>query len=96
MAEKLAGKTHREPLFRRHLDHAPEKVLTVGGHKVGDVEHASLDLLQELPQVVVVEGKGPDEEGVQDDAAGPHVGPGAVVTFSLQRKVGRRQFGAMV
>ena len=48
----LAGKgggiipwlSYREPLFRVHLDHPPEQVLTVGRHEVGDVELASLHL----------------------------------------------------
>ena len=40
----LAGSSYREPLFRVHLDHPPEQVLTVGRHEVGDVELASLHL----------------------------------------------------
>ena len=51
---------------------------------MGDVEVTPLDLFQELPQVVVVEGEGADEEGVEDDPAGPHVRSPAVVLLALK------------
>ena len=45
-------------------------------------------LLQQLTEVVIVEGEGADQEGVQDDAAGPHVGPGPVILLTLQQPGG--------
>ena len=45
-------------------------------------------LLQQLAEVVIVEGEGADQEGVQDDAAGPHVGPGPVILLTLQHPEG--------
>ena len=45
-------------------------------------------LLQQLAEVVIVEGEGADQEGVQDDAAGPHVGPGPVILLTLQQPEG--------
>ena len=45
-------------------------------------------LLEQLAEVVIVEGEGSDQEGVQDDAAGPHVGPGPVILLTLQHPEG--------
>lgn len=39
----------------------------------------SLDLLEQLPEVIIVEGQSADEQRVEDDPAGPDVGPPAVV-----------------
>lgn len=47
-----------EPLAGVHFDHPPQEVLTVWGDEVRHVEDAQLHLLQEVPQVVVVEGEG--------------------------------------
>lgn len=49
------GNTHGYALGGRHLDHGAQELLTLRGHEVGNVEHAALHLLQELPEVVVVE-----------------------------------------
>lgn len=51
--------THREAPGRVHLDHAAQQALAVGRDKVRHMEHAPLHLLQQLPQVVVVEGQSP-------------------------------------
>lgn len=50
-----------------------------------DVEHAPLHLLQQLPEVVVVEGESTNQEGVQDDPARPHVGASSVVLLALPK-----------
>ena len=51
--------THREAPGSVHLNHAAQQALAVGRDEVRHVEHASLHLLQQLPQVVVVEGQRP-------------------------------------
>ena len=51
---------------------------------MGDVELTPLDLLQQLAQIVVVEGQRPHQEGVQYHAAGPDVRAPAVVLFTLK------------
>ena len=58
MGPEVRG-THSEPLGGIHLDHSPQEVLAVGGDEVGHVEDPQLHLLQEVPQVVVVERQGP-------------------------------------
>jgi hypothetical protein len=50
---------------------------------VRDVELPALDLLQQVAEVVVVEGEGAHQQGVQDDATGPDVGLAPVVLFAL-------------
>ena len=50
------------------------------------VESSSLDLLQELSEVVVVKGKGSDQQSVQDHSARPNVSPSTVVTFTLEQQ----------
>lgn len=52
-------RTYREAPRRVHLDHAAQQALAVGRDEVRHVEHAALHLLQQLPQVVVVEGQRP-------------------------------------
>ena len=81
--KKIHTKTHRESLLRVHLDHTLEQALAVGRNKVWDVKHPSFHLLEQLAKVVVVEGQGTDEQRVQDDPAGPHVGAPTVVLFAL-------------
>ena len=51
---------------------------------MGDVELAALDLLQQVPEVVVVEGQGADQQGVQDDPARPDVRLPPVVFLALE------------
>ncbi len=75
--------SHREPLLRVDLYHAPQEVLAIGRDKVRDVELAALDLLQQLPKVVVVEGERAHQQGVQDHPAGPDVRPTTVVLLAL-------------
>lgn len=55
--------THRQAPRRVHLDHAAQQALAVGRDEVRHVEHAPLHLLQQLPQVVVVEGQRPLSAG---------------------------------
>lgn len=55
----LPAGTHREAPRRVHLDHAAQQALAVGRDEVRHVKHAPLHLLQQLPQVVVVEGQRP-------------------------------------
>lgn len=50
--------SHREPLLWVDLDHPPEQGLAVRRDEVGHVEDPALHFLQQLPQVVVVEGQG--------------------------------------
>ncbi len=52
----IAVLPHRESFFRVDLDHAPQQSLAVGD-EMGHVEHSTLHLLQQLPQVIVVEGQ---------------------------------------
>ncbi len=67
-----------------------------------DVELPTLHLLQELPEVVVVEGERAHQQRVQDDPAGPHVRPAAVVLLPadhlragvVRGAAGRLQHGA--
>lgn len=49
---------YRETFRGIHFNHPPQKVLTVGRDKMGHVEHSTLHLLQQLPQVVVIERQG--------------------------------------
>lgn len=73
------------------------------GHKVRDVKDAPLHLLQQLSQVVVVEGQGADEQRVQDHSRGPDVRSPAVVLLApdhfgtgvVGRSTGRLQHGAV-
>lgn len=65
-----AGGTHREAPRRVHLDHAAQQALAVGRDEVRHVEHAPLHLLQQLPQVVVVEGQRPLRAGPRHRGAG--------------------------
>ena len=74
---------YREPLLRVDFYHAPKQVLAVWRHEVRDMEHASLHLLQQLTEVVVVEGQCTHQEGVQDHATRPHVRPPPVVLLPL-------------
>lgn len=50
--------THREPLAGVDLDHPSKKVLTVWRDEVRHVENSQLHFLQQIPQVVIVEGQG--------------------------------------
>lgn len=72
--------THREAPGGVHLDHAAQQALAVGRDEVRHVKHASLHLLQQLPQVVVVEGQRPLPAGDRG-----HLGRGA----QGQRRGGR-------
>ena len=67
---RRCGSTHGEPLGGVHLDHAPQKVLAVGGDEVGHVEDPQLHLLQKVPQVVVVERQGPLGRGGEEEEGG--------------------------
>ena len=82
--------SHREPLLRVDLYHAPQEVLAIGRDKVRDVELAALDLLQQLPKVVVVEGERAHQQGVQDHPAGPDVRPTTVVLLALCAKSSKK------
>jgi len=50
---------------------------------VGDVKDALLHLLEQVAEVVVVEGEGADEQGVEDDATRPDIRLPAVVLLAL-------------
>lgn len=52
-------RTHREAPSRIHLNHATQETLAVWWDKVWHVEHTTLDLLQQLPQVVIVKRQSP-------------------------------------
>ena len=49
--------TDREAFFRVSVDHASEQLLTVVRHEGGNLEPARLHLLQQLPQIVIIERK---------------------------------------
>lgn len=51
--------TDRESFGRVDFDHSPQQVLAVRRDKVRHVEHSQLHLLQQIPQVVVIEGQSP-------------------------------------
>mmetsp|Transcript_19642 Transcript_19642/g.63034 ORF Transcript_19642/g.63034 Transcript_19642/m.63034 type:complete len:223 (+) Transcript_19642:995-1663(+) len=53
--------------------HPGDEVLDLVGHVSGESEDAALDLLEEVWDVLVVEGQGAAQQGVQDDAARPDV-----------------------
>lgn len=59
-------RTHREAPGGIDLDHAAQETLAVRRDEVWHVEHTALDLLQQLPQVVVIEGQSPLWVGGQD------------------------------
>lgn len=50
--------SYRETFRGIHFNHPPQEVLTVRGDKMWHVEHSTLHLLQQLPQVVVIEWQG--------------------------------------
>jgi len=77
--------THREPPVRIHLNHAAQQTLAVRRHKVRYVKDAALDFLQQLAQVVVVEGQRTHQQGVQDDPAGPDIRLAAIVLLTLEK-----------
>lgn len=78
--------TYRESGLGVDVDHASEQALAVGWDEVRDVEGAALHLLQQLAQVVVVEGQRAHQQGVQDDAARPDVRPTAVILLALKQR----------
>lgn len=47
--------TNRQSFSCIHFDHSPQKVLAVRRDKVRHMEHSQLHLLQQIPQVVVIE-----------------------------------------
>lgn len=51
--------TYAEPFFWLHFDHPPQEALAVRGDEVWHVEDPAFHLLQQLAQVVVIEGQGP-------------------------------------
>ena len=51
--------THAEPFLRLHFDHPPQEALAVWRNEVGHVEDAPFHLLQQLAEVVIVEGQSP-------------------------------------
>lgn len=59
-------RTHRETPSCVHLNHAAQETLAVRWDEVWHVEHTALDLLQQLPQVVIIEGQSPLWVGRQD------------------------------
>lgn len=46
---------YREPLGSVHFNHAAQQVLTVRRDEVRHVENSQLHLLQQIPQVVIIE-----------------------------------------
>mmetsp|Transcript_13569 Transcript_13569/g.27760 ORF Transcript_13569/g.27760 Transcript_13569/m.27760 type:complete len:347 (-) Transcript_13569:810-1850(-) len=56
-----------------NLEHPRDEVSSELGEVRGERVHAALDLLEEVGDGLVVEGKRPAEESVEDDAAAPHV-----------------------
>jgi hypothetical protein len=52
-------RTHREAPSCIHLNHATQETLAVWWDKVWHVEHTTLDLLQQLPQVVIIKRQSP-------------------------------------
>lgn len=75
---------YRHSLLRVDFDHSTEQVLAIGRNKMWNMEDPSFDLLQQLAQVVIVEGQRADEQRVQDHPARPHVCPPAIVFFTLR------------
>lgn len=49
---------YRETFRGIHFNHPPQEVLTVRRDKMWHVEHSTFHLLQQLPQVVVIEWQG--------------------------------------
>jgi len=49
------------------------------------VKDAPLDFLQQLAQVVVVEGQRTHQEGVEDDPTGPDIRLAAIVLLALKK-----------
>lgn len=58
-SDPLCARTHRQAPRRIHFDHATQQALAVRRDEVRHVEHSPLHLLQQLPQVVIVEGQRP-------------------------------------
>lgn len=54
--------THAEPFLGLHFDHPPQQALAVWRDEVGHVEDAPFHLLQQLAEVVIVEGQSPLRE----------------------------------
>lgn len=68
-----------DSFHRVHNQHAEDKVSRELAQMGGQRVHARLDLLEQIGDGFVVEGKGSAEEGVEDDAHGPHIDLGAGV-----------------
>lgn len=60
--------SYRQPLGGIHFDHPTEEALAFGGDEVRHVENPQLHLLQQVPQVVVVERQSAlqEEEGTAE------------------------------
>lgn len=81
----VAGMTHREPPVRIDLNHAAQQTLAVRRHKMRYVKDAPFDFLQQLAQVVVVEGQRTHQEGIEDDPTGPDIRLAAIVLLALKK-----------
>ena len=84
---KVCSKTYRESFLRINFYHASEQVLTIGRYKVGYVKVAPFDFFQKLPEIVIVERKGSNQQGIQNHTARPHICPSAIVLLPLEKKV---------
>ena len=80
-------KTYRESFLRINFYHSSEQVLTIGRYKVGYVKVAPLDFFQELSEIVIVERKGSNQQGIQNHTARPHICPSAIVLLPLEKKM---------
>lgn len=76
--------THRQSPIRIHFYHTAQQALAIGWHKVRYVEHAPLHFLQQLSQVVIVEGQSAHQKCVQNDTTRPNVRFPAIVFFTLK------------
>ena len=60
-------------------EHLCNKVCSAGVDVLRHVVLAILDLVKEMRQVIMIEGKSTSEEGVENDPAGPDIGRSAVI-----------------
>ena len=87
-----------DPLQRIRLKQLPEEVLSRLRDVIGHVEGAVLDHLEERGDELSVEGKRPDEQGIEDDSAAPGIDISSTVLFAhdnLRGRIVRRPAGGL-
>mmetsp|Transcript_8808 Transcript_8808/g.28374 ORF Transcript_8808/g.28374 Transcript_8808/m.28374 type:complete len:234 (-) Transcript_8808:396-1097(-) len=79
-----------DALQRVHNEHSRDEILNVVRHVAGQSEDATLDLLEQVGDVLVVKGERAAEQGVKDDPARPDVHLGTRVELArddLRRRI---------